>query len=211
MIGILGGTFDPIHNGHLRIALDAIEAVGLEQVRLIPLHGPVHRAAPHAPAAQRLAMLESAIGNQPQLIADDREIRRGGRSYMLDTLESLHRDLPGNTFCLILGDDAFHGFSGWRAPSRILQLAHVLVMQRPGAQAAPDAALQALLNTHRCCDVRSLQARDAGCIHFHSATQLDISSSDIRHRIATRRNPAFLLPDPVIDLIESARLYRGHD
>jgi len=208
MIGIFGGSFDPVHHGHLRIALDAQEALQLDQVRLVPLGHAVHRAQPRASAQQRLAMLRCALGDHPRLFADDREIRRGGSSYMVDTLESLHAELPQQPLCLLLGGDAFNGFTRWRNPQRILELASILVMQRPATALPPDADLQQLVNAHHCADITRFKAIRSGAILFHSVTQLDISSSDIRQRIAMGKDPAFLLPAPVIDYIRQHRLYR---
>ena len=209
MIGIFGGTFDPIHHGHLRIALDAQEYLGLKQVRLVPLGQAVHREQPHASAQDRLAMVNAAITGQPNLVSDAREIERNNPSFMVDTLESLSADLPEQTLCLLLGSDAFNGFMQWREPERILALAHVLVMQRPGYALPDDATLRALVAKHRCDEVEAMHKRPAGCIHFHNVTQLDISSSDIRERIARGANPAYLLPQAVIGHIQQHALYQN--
>ncbi len=209
MIGIFGGTFDPIHHGHLRIALDAQDYLLLKQIRLIPLGQAVHREQPSADADHRLAMVEAAIAGQPNLVADAREIERNGQSFMVDTLESLHADLPDQTLCLLLGSDAFNGFMRWREPERILQLAHILVMQRPGYALPDDADLRALVERHRCDAPEAMLDTTAGCIHFHTVTQLDISSSDIRGRITRGADPAYLLPPTVIEYIQQHGLYRN--
>lgn len=132
MIGILGGTFDPVHYGHLRTALDVQEALGLNEIRLIPLRDPPHRSAPLAPASQRLALLRAAIKDNPGFAVDSRELERSGKSYSVDTLHSLKQEQPERVLCLLLGSDAFDGFPEWHEPERILQLAHLVVMQRPG-------------------------------------------------------------------------------
>jgi nicotinate-nucleotide adenylyltransferase len=208
MIGIFGGTFDPVHHGHLRIALDALEFLDLEKIHLVPLARAVHRAQPHANAQQRLAMLQHAVAGQPALVADDREIRRGGDSFMMDTLQSLRAELPDQGLCLLLGSDAFNGFMHWRSPHRILELANILVMQRPGYTLPDDPRLCSLVDVHRQEDLQAFRGSANGGIHFHDVTQLDISSSDIRRRIADGRNPAYLLPRAVIAYIEAHRLYR---
>ena len=208
MIGIFGGTFDPIHHGHLRIALDAVEAAGLERVHLIPLAQAVHRDQPQTPAAQRLAMVERAAAEHPKLIADAREIERGGDSYMVDTLQSLHDELPGQSLCLLLGSDAFNGFLRWKSPERILELANILVMQRPGYHLPDDPVLVGLVEQHRVDSADQLGDLAAGGICFHDVTQLDISSSDIRERISQGRDPACLLPAAVVDFIGQHGLYR---
>lgn len=207
MIGIFGGTFDPIHNGHVRIALDALEELGLAQVRLIPLGQAVHRDQPKASAQQRLQMVAAAIDVIPGLVCDDREIRRQGSSYMVDTLQSLCDEQPSESLCLLLGSDAFNGFLSWYQPERILQLANIAVLQRPGYQLPEDVALRTLVQQHECADVDSFGKQANGAILFHNVTQLDISSSNIRQRIASARNPAALLPEAVIRLIQQQNLY----
>ena len=207
MIGILGGTFDPVHHGHLRIAQDAAEALALEQVRLIPLARAVHREQPLATAEQRLDMLRLAVAGHPLFTVDDREIRRGGASYMIDTLASLREDLPGRSLCLLLGSDAYNGFMTWRDPAGILQLANLAVLQRPGYRLPDDPALSAFTEAHST-PADALGARDDGGIGFVTVTQLDISSSDIRRRVGGGRSPAWLLPQAVIDYIHTAGLYR---
>ena len=205
VVGIFGGTFDPIHHGHLRIALDACELLGLDAVRLVPLAHAVHRTQPETPAEIRLQMLRAAVAGLTQLVVDDRELRRSGPSYTIDTLNSLRRDLPHSSLCLLLGDDAFSQFASWRDPLGILQLANIAVMQRPGPAKPPPADLQALLAGRR---VERLDKAHTGQVQFCPVTQLDIASSDIRQRIADGRSVDFLLPPAVLDLIERHGLYR---
>ena len=207
MIGILGGTFDPVHHGHLRIALDALEAVGLSQVRLIPLAQAVHRDQPAASAAQRLTMLQKAVAGHPRLLVDPREVERGGQSYMVDTLQSLREEHPDRRLCLLLGTDAYNGFADWHRPERILQLAHLVVLRRPGYQPPENPILSRLGAKSRTEDPRQLAQTPAGLILFHTVTQLDIASSDIRQRLAEGRDPSFLLPQPVLDYIRTEGLY----
>ncbi len=126
MIGIFGGTFDPIHLGHLRTALEVKQALQLEHVRFIPCFSPPHRAAPQADAQQRLALLRAALEQQDDFVIDTREIQRGGPSYMIDTLQSLHAEYPQQTLCLIIGMDAFYYFDTWQAYMQILDVAHVV-------------------------------------------------------------------------------------
>lgn len=207
MIGIFGGTFDPIHYGHLRPALEMRQALGLEQVRFIPLAVAVHRKQPVATVAQRLAMVRAALSAQPGFVLDDREIRRNGGSYTLDTLNELHREQPGTTWCLFAGGDAFNDFLTWHRPLEILELAHLVVMQRPGAGPPADPALARLSRERRCNDRSELKAAPAGRIFFQRVTQLDISATAIRAELAAGNSPRFLLPDPVLAIIERERLY----
>jgi nicotinate-nucleotide adenylyltransferase len=209
MIGILGGTFDPIHFGHLRTALDVMQGIGLDQVRFIPLHKAVHRDQPEIPGELRLRMVELAIAAQPGFVADDRELRRTGDSYTVDTLNSLHREYAGEPLCLLMGMDAFTGFAGWHRPDEILRLAHLVVMHRPGASAPEDPRLQTLLEIHHCQSVASMRLQLAGLIHLQPVTQLEISATAIRAAIAAGESPRYLLPEGVLALIEEKGLYRG--
>lgn len=205
VIGILGGTFDPVHHGHLRIALDACELLDLDAIRLIPLAHAVHRDQPETPPGLRLEMLQAAAAGQRDLVVDDRELRREGPSYTIDTLKSLHRDLPDRSLCLLLGDDAFNGFADWRDPQGILGIANIAVLQRPGGPPPHTRAVEALLARHRA---KRLDPARTGQILFCPVTQLDIASSDIRRRIADGRSADFLVPAAVLGLIERHRLYR---
>ena len=133
MIGVLGGTFDPVHFGHLRPALEVRQALGLEELRLIPLRQAVHRSQPQASPEHRLAMLRLAVQGAEGLRIDDRELRRVGESYTYDTLVDLRIELgPAVGLCLLVGADAFRGFLSWHRPDDILALAHLIVMRRPG-------------------------------------------------------------------------------
>lgn len=211
MIGVFGGTFDPIHFGHLRTALDVLQAVGLDEVRFIPLHGAVHRDQPETPAAIRLEMVRLATRQQAEFVVDDREIERAGDSYTVETLTSLHQEYPARSLCLLLGMDAFNGFPGWHRPDQILRLAHLVVMQRPGEEGPKDAEVKALLEDRRASTASQLRTRDCGLILQQPVTQLEISASKIRSLIAQGRTPRFLLPEVVLQLVESNHLYgAGH-
>lgn len=204
MIGVFGGTFDPVHNGHLRIALDALELLQLEHLRLIPLAHAVHRDQPETPAEMRLAMLQAAVGERTRLVVDERELRRHGPSYTIDTLRELHADFPRHTLCLLLGTDAFNGFASWRDPQGILELANIAVLQRPGHTATFAPAVRDILEHHHC---DTLVPGRHGQIVDCPVTQLDIASSDIRQRLAAGRSADFLLPEAVLQLIREHQLY----
>jgi nicotinate-nucleotide adenylyltransferase len=203
MIGVFGGTFDPVHNGHLRVALDALEQLGLVEVRLVPLAHAVHRDQPETPPALRLAMLEAAVAGRPRLVVDRREFDRTGPSYSVDTLADLRRDFPGSPLCLLLGSDAFNGFHRWHKPETILAMASLAILTRPDTAVA--AAVRPLYEAHR---VPRLDPGNPGQIVRCPVTQLGISSSDIRHRRAAQRSIDFLVPDPVLQLIRQYDLYR---
>jgi nicotinate-nucleotide adenylyltransferase len=209
MIAILGGTFDPIHYGHLRPALDCLQGLGLAQVRFVPLNVAVHRPQPLAPAALRLAMVEAAIADQPGFAADARELARPGGSFSYDTLQSLRAELGADRpLCLLVGADAFRGFLSWHRPLAILDLAHLVVMRRPGSSAALDAGLAALCAERADEDLERLRTRPAGAIRFQEVTQLDIASTRVRDLIRRGLSPRYLVPDPVLRIIEDAGLYR---
>lgn len=210
MIGIFGGTFDPIHFGHLRTALDVMQAVGLDEIRFIPLHGPVHRDQPEAPAELRLEMVRLATRQQQGFVVDDREIRRAGDSYTVETLATLRRERPDRSLCLLLGMDAFNGFADWHRPHEILRLSHLIVMQRPGEQGPTDPRVEALLQSSGVSTPQELDAKPHGSVLVHRVTQLDISASRIRSLLAQGLTPRFLLPEAVLQLIEKNKLYQSN-
>lgn len=208
MIGILGGTFDPVHHGHLRCAVEVQQGCELRELRFMPCGQPPHRRPPLAGADQRLAMLEAATADQPGFTVDARELRRGGPSYTVDTLLSLREELPQAPLCLLLGMDAFLGLPSWHRWERIVELAHVIVMRRPGADpATAPAPLRELLAARRVETARELRRRPAGGILLRTVTQLDISASRIRELIAHGRSVRYLLPDRVLEHIRRERLY----
>lgn len=212
-IGLLGGTFDPIHFGHLRLAEELSEELNIEQVRLIPAGQPPHRGQPRASANQRLEMTHLAAAGNPHFHVDAREVEKAAPSYSVDTLAELRAELPQNTpLVLFMGGDAFLGLSSWHEWRRILALAHIAVAHRPGYSLAswedtlPDP-LRTLLSTRRCEQATDIAEKPAGRIYLHAITQLDISASQIRHRALRGQSLRYLLPDSVIDYINENRLY----
>lgn len=207
LVGLLGGTFDPIHHGHLRLALECAAAAGCDEMRLVPAHLPPHRVAPVADAARRLRMTHLAAADCPELCVDEGEIRRGGTSYTVDTLEAMRREHTG-PLCLVLGQDAFRTLHSWHRRDALLELAHVVVAGRPGADAAPDRTLEELEQRHGVTDPGALRARTAGALLRVTVPALDISSTRIRTLIASHRSVRYLVPDPVIQFIQQEGLYR---
>ena len=205
-IGILGGTFDPIHFGHLRPALDVIEQLGLARIHLIPSARPPHRDQPQATPKQRLTMLQLAVKNNPQFVVDDRELHREGNSYTIDTLLSLRQDYPENPLYLMLGTDAFAHFQTWHRWDEILDLAHIVVMQRADEPLKMSDKLNEWCQKHLATDDNAEQV--AGKIWPVHVSQLAISATDIRDKIEQGLNPQFLLPDAVIQLIGMLSLYK---
>jgi len=209
MIGIFGGTFDPIHFGHLRVALDVMEQLQLEQVRFIPLNQAVHREQPDNSGTQRLELLQAAIADQPGFIADDREIRRDTPSYTVDTLQSLRQELGRQIpLCLLLGADAYAAFLQWHKPMEIMKLAHLVVMQRPGHMLPDDAKLQAFTRRRLVEQPQQLAELAAGKIMLLPVTQLEISASDIRRRIRQGTSARYLLPEAAHNILKSKNLYQ---
>ena len=195
MIGVLGGTFDPVHFGHLRPALEVMQAIGLEQVRFLPNRIPPHRETPWLNADNRLELLKTAIGDQPGFELDQRELQREGHSYMVDTLESLRNDFPSHPVCLILGMDAFLGLKQWHQWQRIPELCHLVVTTRPGFEVSGDFIRQ--LPATLVTETSGLFELAAGRILLQSVTQLDISASHIRAMLAKGQSVRYLLPDEV--------------
>jgi nicotinate-nucleotide adenylyltransferase len=210
MIGIYGGTFDPIHYGHLRTALEVKEAVGLDEVRFIPSQIPPHRGRPGATPEQRLALLEAALHDtEPGFRIDTRELERPGPSYMVDTLASIRAEIGTEPLCLIVGLDAFLGLHRWHRWRELFELAHLLVMRRPGPSPEVPEELQAPLRERTADTAALLRTSPAGFIHFVPVTQLDISATRIREAIASGLSPRYLTPDPVLRLIRRLNLYRA--
>jgi len=184
------------------------QALGLEEVRFIPAGQPPHREAPLASVEQRLAMLQAAIGDQPGFVIDEREIRRAGPSYMVDTLQSLRDELGDVPLGLILGTDAFLGLPQWHQWQRLGELAHLVIAHRPGWNHAELPAELQTLRQQRRCEVAQLKSRPAGGLVFVEVTQLAISATRIRHEIRAGRDIRYLLPDRVYTLIQEQQLYR---
>ncbi|MCP3866604.1 MAG: nicotinate-nucleotide adenylyltransferase [Gammaproteobacteria bacterium] len=201
MIGVLGGTFDPIHFGHLRTALDVQQALGLTEIRFIPLADPPHRPPPDTTPAQRLDMVRAATADEPTFRVDDRELRRKGKSYTLDTLRSLSEEMTTVPLCLLMGSDAFRGFPGWYQPNRILELAHLVVMQRPGEIQPP------LYSDRIVKSPEQLDSRAAGQILHQSVTQLEIGATRIRQMVRKGLPPRYLVPERVLSIIQDQQLY----
>jgi nicotinate-nucleotide adenylyltransferase len=205
MIGIFGGTFDPIHYGHLRSALEVKEIFGLTEVRLIPSAQPPHREQPAATALMRLQMLELAIKNQPGLIIDTRELNRQGASYMVDTLKSLRQEFKNEPLLLFIGSDAFNHLKTWHQWQHLFDFAHIVVMTRPGFELHN---LDEFFRARQATGITELANNAAGKLYFQQITQLDISATAIRNMIAEQQNPGFLLPDAVIAYIRQHKLYQ---
>lgn len=207
-VGILGGTFDPVHNGHLRLAIELVDQLGLAEMRLIPSARPPHRGEPAASPGQRAKWLRVAIAEQPGLRLDDRELLRDGPSYSVDTLGSLRAELPDTPLCLVMGMDVFAGLPDWHEWQRLFDYAHILLVARPGTDEALPADAQTVLDQRGKSDAAALRQSLAGAIVRCEPPPLAISASRIRSLLAAGRSPRFLLPDVVLADILDADVYR---
>jgi nicotinate-nucleotide adenylyltransferase len=204
IIGILGGTFDPVHFGHLRTALEVAEHFSVDAMHLIPGSVPPHRPAPLAEPHHRFAMLQTALAPEPRLQADARELQREGYSYTVDTLETFRAEFGRQCpLLLTVGFDAFQYFESWHRWQDILALAHLVIVHRPGYPVPPDS----WYNPHLSDNLDDLRTTPAGKVYFLAVTALDISATDVRKRLKQGKNPRYLLPDSVIDYIKTHQLY----
>jgi nicotinate-nucleotide adenylyltransferase len=206
-IGILGGTFDPVHCGHLRLALEIREQLSLDVVRLLPASNPQLRETPRADGSRRLELLTAAVDGVPGLEVDARELDRDGPTYTVDTLESLRQEFPDSVLVFILGMDSFQGLDRWHRWQDLPDLAHLAVAHRPGGELPGPGPIADLLAQRRCDDVATLAAAPAGCIMICEPPLLDISATRVRALVAEGRSIRFLVPDKVIELIDRTRCY----
>ncbi len=212
-LGLFGGTFDPIHYGHLRLAEEAIAHLGLGGVRWLPAGQPPHRGVPQVTAAQRLDMVRQATAGNPRFCVDASEVEADAPSYTVHTLERLRRELGGQQqLVLLVGADAFAGLATWHRWRDIFTLAHVAVSHRPGfpvETASLPHELATEFNDRRLDDFSSLRAAPAGGIVTFAMTQLAISATQIRKLLANGLSARYLLPDEVLDYIQTHSLYRN--
>jgi len=206
-IGVFGGTFDPIHYGHLRSAFEILQALRFDEVRFIPCGDPPHRGNTVADAGLRYRMVSAAIAGQDGFVSDDRELRRKGLSYSIDTLNSLREEFPDRSLGLIVGMDAFLGLPKWHRWDEFLNVAHIIVAHRPGWKAPDRGPLGSLIAEHGTHQVDDLHQAMCGRIHIHAVTQLEIASTEIRELVAAGRDPRFLMPDAVRDVIKETGIY----
>lgn len=207
-ITILGGTFDPVHYGHLRMALEIQEALGLPSIGFLPCRMPVHKEQTHGTLEQRMAMLALAIKDHPSFYLDTREVNRSSPSYMVHTLQSLREEVGSHRpLILIMGTDSFQTLHTWHEWKTLCSLTHILIATRPGYLLPSTGPLLPLIEAHFTKKPCLLKKTPAGYIYTQRITQLDISSTTIRTLREQGYNPSFLLPNTVLQYINNIRLY----
>ena len=209
LIGLFGGTFDPVHIGHVQSARELKQLLQLDELRLLPCHRPPHRATPGVSSDARLAMVELAVADEPGLSVDGRELSRDAISYTVDTLSELRSELGDQpALCLIMGTDAFAGLTQWHRWSALLAMAHIIVMARPDSVMPNDEELAALLAERRINNPDLLSDQPAGHILLVSLTAYPVSATSIRRLIAKGDSVESQLAPAVLDYIEQHQLYR---
>jgi nicotinate-nucleotide adenylyltransferase len=208
---VLGGSFNPIHYGHLLLADEALEQLGLDRVVFVPAGAPPHKLVTSlAPAADRYAMVKLATADHPKFAVSDIELRRSGPSYTVDTLEALQAG--GDELVLILGSETFLDLISWRTPRRIAELARLVVVPRAGSAFDPDGAaaqkVLAAIGLTRFVPVEGARMPAAAVMILH-ATSLPISASELRRRVREGRSLAYRVPPAIIHYIDSHSLYVG--
>ena len=198
MIGIFGGSFDPVHLGHLKTAKSIKKELNFERLFLLPCHDPVHKNSLHYSPKQRLEMLNLAIKDYPSLEIDTREIDREGSSYMIDTLTDLTEEFKGKTICLIIGMDSFLSFKTWKKWDEFARLVHLIILPRNTDRLAENN----LETFDLALDKSDLNISSSGLLYFSNSELIDISSTDIRGKIASNQNLDGLMPSPVIKFLQ---------
>ncbi|MFQ3185463.1 nicotinate-nucleotide adenylyltransferase [Marinomonas primoryensis] len=208
-VAIMGGTFDPIHNGHLRTAVEVLDRYQYSELRLIPCFQPVHKGRPSVSPQQRLEMAKLAISGDARLRVDSREMDREGPSYSVDTLRDIRSEIgPNESLIMVLGMDSFLSLPTWLNWQQLIQYSHLLVVSRPGWEPDLISELSAFCENYRAASSHELQCAPSGRVWFETLTPLGISSSMIRALARKNESIAYLLPEPVQKYIEQHQLYR---
>lgn len=206
-IGFLGGTFDPIHFGHLRPALEISEALSLQQLFLMPNHIAPHKEKSHCSAQQRSEMVKLAIQHQPKIQIDNRELERNKPSYTIDTLKELKAQYPTTPLCFIMGMDSLITFDSWFHWQEILDYCHLIISQRPGWHGQFNSTVQDIVNRCTTTNIQDLHQSQCGKIYFQTTSQFDISSTKIRQFLNKKQSIDYLVPQAVSDYIKQHQLY----
>lgn len=206
-IALFGGTFDPVHYGHLRCADEARQKLGLKHLYLLPAGTPPHRDEPRATASQRLEMLRLAGSEFPFLLIDDRETLRSGPSYMVDTLQEVRAVSPDPSLMLLIGQDAANHLHLWFRWELLFELAHIVILTRPGASTRYPPELAKQIQPRLVYDVFDLLRTKAGAVLHLEVQAIDISATNIKDMMLSGDSPGLLLPASVLEYINENRLY----
>lgn len=206
-LALFGGTFDPVHYGHLRCADEARQKLGLKYLYLLPSGRPPHRDMPRATVKQRLDMLQLACPEFPHLLVDDRETRRNGPSYMVDTLQELRTGFEDRPLLLLIGQDAANLLHTWFQWEQLFALAHIVVLTRPGAETHYIPELVKQMQTRAASNVQELHSSKAGLVLHLEVESIDVSASGIQSAIRSGGSPRAMLPAAVLHYINQNRLY----
>lgn len=206
-LALFGGTFDPVHYGHLRCADEARQELGLEKLYLLPAGTPAHRDVPQATVRQRLDMLQLARTEFPHLMIDDRETRRSGPSYMVETLQELRVGFPDRPLILLIGQDAANLLHTWFHWEQLFELAHIVILTRPATHTSYEKNLASQLQARSETDVRKLLESKAGAVLHLEVEPVDVSATGIKHIIRSGGSPGSMLPAAVLKYITGKRLY----
>jgi len=213
-VAVFGGTFDPVHFGHLRSAIEVREALQVETLKLVPAFIPPHRKAPTATAEQRLAMLRLATSDSAYIEVDDREINRGGKSFTVDTLASIREEIGSSKpLSLIVGADAYVLLDEWVKWQTLTDFAHLVILERPGHSVGQiSERLESWSRDKHVAEPRCLGSQPAGLICQMRLTPLEISATMIRNLISRGESVEYLMPNAVIEYIQQHDLYdlKGH-
>lgn len=207
LIGLLGGTFDPIHLGHLDIAAKLAKKLNLAQVQFIPSGNPPHRQ-PIASTQDRLAMVKLALANHKNFVVNDIEIKKPELRYTIDTLKVLKHELKDKTLCFILATDAFAHFNQWRDWQQILNYCHLIIAPRPDFPFPTERWVTHLLDRHEIKTAQQLHDKNSGCILIEDISKSKISATKIRSALAAAHYPEDMLAHAVLDYIKQHDLYR---
>jgi nicotinate-nucleotide adenylyltransferase len=207
-VALFGGTYNPVHTGHLRIATELAELLQVDHIRMLPCAFPPHRGVPQASAQQRLEMLRAALANQSLLVADDLELQRPEPSYSIDTLEQVRQQIgPDQPLFFCIGMDALAKLDSWQRWQELLHHCHIVVSSRPDCEEPQAGPVADWVSRYRCDDLSQLQNSPAGYVHFCELTMLDLSSTEIRRKVAGGENIQFMTPDAVVNYIQQHHLY----
>jgi len=205
LLGIYGGTFDPVHYGHLRPVRETCEALELSEVRFVPAPRPPHRPTPMASAEDRLTMVRLALEDEPVFVLDDCEFQRNTPSYTVDTLRAIHKEAGDSTLCLLIGADSLLGLETWHKWDQLFDLCHIIVMARPGYPL--DTSSLPWLQSRLCKDKQELNTRSKGCVYIHAVKEQPISATAVRKAVAEGKPINDMVPASVADYIIKEKLY----